>query len=493
MSTAGHTSLPHAGPGDAPTRVLSIEDSQVWAGGRYEPIAQIGRGGMAEVVLAMFHAGGGGRRLAVLKRIWPELASEPDFVRMFLDEARLSLLFSHPNVVQTHEVIVADTELAIAMEYLEGQPFGRVINRFRRTPNDLSLAMRLRIINGALAGLEHAHSLTGLDGKPMGVVHRDVSPQNLFVTYEGQVKLVDFGVAKTCAALYQTRPGTIKGKVAYMAPEQVRGAALDRRADLFSVGVILWEMLAGRRLWQGLPQVEIVDHLASARPMPPLPADPGIPAGLDAICARALEPDPDRRYQTAAEMEFDIECIIAGATDSHPRQLGKLLALAFADERRERQALIDRYLREDDGPGLTAARPTAISLPAEEPALPAPVAEPEPLEVSARDIVTTSPAASFWRRATAVSGLLAATLLGVVLGGWRVEAARRSAEAVSRGAAPAPIAGPAPTAGPMPASSAPPSPGARPAESPARRHHPRRQPAIDEDATLPPSVDLTER
>src|SRR3954451_21783110 len=212
---------------------------------RYEPIAQIGRGGIAEVLLAMMDSGSGARRLAVLKRIGPEFATDPDFVAMFLDEARLSLRLTHANVVQTYEVLVGDDELAIAMEYLDGQPLTRVLNRMLRGPGELGLPLRLRILTRVLAGLEHAHTLADLDGTPLGVVHRDVSPQNVFVTYDGQVKLVDFGIAKvaTAAAEEQTRPGVVKGRVSYMAPEQLRGGALDRRADLFSVGVMLWEAL----------------------------------------------------------------------------------------------------------------------------------------------------------------------------------------------------------------------------------------------------------
>jgi serine/threonine-protein kinase len=312
---------------------------------RYEPIAQIGRGGMAEVLLARVHAVGGVRRLAVLKRIWPELATDPDFVTMFLDEARLSLRLAHPNVVQTYEVITGGGELAIAMEYLDGQPLTRVLNRLLRGSGDLSLSLRLRILAHVLAGLEHAHTLTDVDGSPMGVVHRDVSPQNVFITYDGQVKLVDFGVAKTLAASHNTRPGTLKGKLAYMAPEQLQRVEIDRRADLFSVGVMLWEMLAARRMWHRMTEVEIVSHLAAGLPLPPLPPDAGRPPYLEAICARALDPDPTCRYATAAEMEMDIESVLVGTADSHIRNLGNVVSHAFATERAERQAVIESWAR----------------------------------------------------------------------------------------------------------------------------------------------------
>jgi eukaryotic-like serine/threonine-protein kinase len=377
------------------------------SGRRYEPIAQIGRGGMAEVLLTMVHAGGGIRRLEVLKRIWSELVTEPDFVSMFLDEARLSLRLNHANVVQTYEVLAGEGQLAIAMEYLDGQPLNRVLNRLLRGRSELSLPLRLRILTRVLAGLEYAHTLTDLDGSRLEVVHRDVSPQNVFVTYDGQVKLVDFGVAKTLAASHHTRPGTIKGKLAYMAPEQLQQPTVDRRADLFSVGVMLWEMVAGRRMWPGKTEVEIVGYLASGRPLPPLPLDSSLPTGLDAICERALDPDPDRRYQTAADMEMELEAVLAGSADSHARNLGKVVSLAFAAERVERQALIERSVRRTRqqvaAPSLSSVEPNEL------PAIDIPVADFEDV-TSVRQLapVDVMPRTPRLRRAIAVGGLAAA-------------------------------------------------------------------------------------
>jgi serine/threonine-protein kinase len=481
---------------------------------RYEPIAQIGRGGMAEVLLAMMDAGGGVRRLAVLKRMGPELASDPDFVEMFLDEARLSLRLSHANVVRTYEALVGDDELAIAMEYLDGQPLTRVLNRLLRGKSELALPLRLRILTSVLAGLEHAHTLTDLDGTPLGVVHRDVSPQNVFVTYDGQIKLVDFGVAKTAAASHQTRPGAIKGKLAYMAPEQLQCDAVDRRADIFSVGVMMWEMLAQRRLWQGKTEVEIVGHLASGRLMPPLPLLDDLPDELDAICMRALEPDPEHRYQTAAEMEADLERVLVGAADSHARNLGKVVAHAFAAERAERQAIIERCLHRDvDAPpeaeAIPIARPPASSgsLPTidivvadldedKTPVLPprvssvtsAVVAAPAELLVPPAHAPDPQRALRRWR-AAAVAGMVAtAAMLVVAVGLRRGPADRaapyRAATAVSLPVAPAPAATPA--ASDKGASARPQTSRAAHDESDRPRRH-RRQKVVDEDATLPPT------
>ena len=326
------------------------------SGPRYQPIAQIGRGGMAEVLLAMMDAGCGAKRLVVLKRIWPELATDPDFMTMFLDEARLSVRMNHPNVVRTYEVLTHGAEATIAMEYLDGQPLTRVMNRLRGT-DELSVPLRLRILMSVLAGLEHAHTLTDLEGKSLEVVHRDVSPHNVFVTYDGQVKLVDFGVAKTLAASHHTRPGALKGKLAYMAPEQLQPVEVDRRADLFSVGVMLWEMLAGKRMWQGMNEVQIVSQLAAGLPFPPLPLDAGIPPGLDSICEQALHPNPQYRYQTAAEMEEDLERVLIGSEDSHARNLGRVVSLAFAAERAERQGLIEASSRLEVGADIPMAPP----------------------------------------------------------------------------------------------------------------------------------------
>jgi serine/threonine-protein kinase len=469
---------------------------------------------MAEVLLTIAHAGGGVWRLEVLKRIWPELATDPDFVTMFLDEARLSLRLNHPNVVQTHEVLTGQGQLAIVMEYLDGQPLTRVLNRLLRGPTALSLALRLRILMRVLAGLEHAHTLTDLDGSPLGVVHRDVSPQNVFVTYDGQVKLVDFGVAKTLSASHHTRPGTIKGKLAYMAPEQLQNPVVDRRADIFAVGVMLWEMLACRRMWHRMTEVEIVGHLASGRPLPalPVPADGSLPGGLDEICVRALHTNPDRRYQTAVEMEMDLERALAGDADSHTRNLGKVVAMAFATERTERQTLIERCVRRSQQRRAVAAEPATGAHPEALPAFDVPVDDLDREGEDTRLLVppghATTPAAIWWRRAATALGGLAAVMI-VLLAVSRRHAPAPEQRAVpvqgtvaaiaprAPGTAPARAASSAPQAfellPPVARPAAPPSAGATPETGEHRHRRRHRAQSADDNATLPPSDADAER
>jgi len=311
---------------------------------RYRPIAAIGRGGMAEVLLTLMDAGGGVNKIVVLKRVWPDLATDNAFVAMFRDEARLSIRLNHPNVVDTYEVVEEDDRLALSMEYLHGQTLTALFNRLGG-PRELSLQLRLRILVEILAGLHYAHDLTDYGGNALGVVHRDVSPNNVFVTYDGQVKLMDFGVAKTEAAGQRTRPGGIAGKLAYLAPEYLRNDyAVDRRADVFTVGVMLWEMLSGRRLWNGKADAEIVHHLAAGQRMPDLPVDPNRPPVLSGICARALAVNPDERYATAGELEIDLRNVMVGAADSHARTLGRVVSNAFATARTEREQMIARAL-----------------------------------------------------------------------------------------------------------------------------------------------------
>ena len=310
---------------------------------RYLPMTQIGRGATAEVILAEMQMGDGVTSLVALKRLLPELAEDPEFVAMFQREGRLSVGMNHTNIVRTYESVQDAEGPVIAMEYLDGQPLARVLNRLMG-PNALDLSARLRALVDVLQALDYAHELRAPDGSPQGIVHRDVNPHNVFVTYDGVVKLLDFGVATSVTDSYFTRPGALRGKLAYLAPEQALGEVVDRRADVFSVGVMLWEMVTGRRMWQAMTETSIMRQLASGA-IPILPRDPSLPRGLSEICACALARSPQRRFTTADEFAAELRTALRTVGEGKRSHLGRVLTLAFAPERAARRTLIEEHRR----------------------------------------------------------------------------------------------------------------------------------------------------
>jgi serine/threonine protein kinase len=300
---------------------------------------------MGEVFLAVAHGVAGFTKLVVLKRARPDLADEPQVLAMFLDEARLAARLNHPNVVQTYEAGEEAGCFFIAMEYLDGQPLHRI--RARVGPRWFPLSMQIRILIEALAGLHYAHELADFDGTSLGVIHRDATPQNLFVTYDGQIKVVDFGIAKAASSTIKTRAGMIKGKVAYMAPEQTRSEPLDRRVDIFTVGVMLWEAIAGERMWKGVPNTEIIRRLAAGKLPSLLEAAPQADPELARICSRALASLPVERYVTAAEFQHGLErWLTEKGEDVTARAVGTFVAAHFEKDRAAVKAQLEEELRD---------------------------------------------------------------------------------------------------------------------------------------------------
>jgi serine/threonine-protein kinase len=313
--------------------------------GKYRLLAELGHGGTADVFLAVARGPGGFSKLVVIKRLRPNLVEEPEFVAMLVDEARLAGRLNHPNVIQTNEVAQVGNQYYIAMEYLEGQPLYRVLQRSARLQG-FPFSMHLRVIADALGGLHHAHELKDFDGTSLHVVHRDATPENIFVTYEGQVKVVDFGIAKAIGRSSETRTGIIKGKVAYMAPEQALGSEIDRRADVFSLGVMLWEAAVGRRMWKGVEDAAILRQLAEGKiPSSPRAVNPKVSKALDRIVRRAIATNASARYATTADFQQDLEQFIE--TEGHhiaSRQLGDFVADLFKDRRAQQRAVIEHQL-----------------------------------------------------------------------------------------------------------------------------------------------------
>jgi serine/threonine-protein kinase len=270
--------------------------------GRYEVAGRLAAGGMAEILLGRLVGPSGFERPVVIKRILPHLAQEGSFVSMFLDEARLAARIRHPNVVQVHELGVEDENLYLVMEYLEGENSAGVVRRGMITKRPTDFAMIAYVVAEACAGLHAAHELEDSDGSPLNLVHRDISPQNIFVTYAGSVKVLDFGIAKAADRITQTEAGQLKGKFEYMSPEQCRGRPIDRRSDIFALGIVLFELTTRKRLFKRSSKLAVLD--AVCRDPIPKPSEkvPDYPAPLEAVVLKALARDPDQRYASASEM-----------------------------------------------------------------------------------------------------------------------------------------------------------------------------------------------
>jgi serine/threonine protein kinase len=298
--------------------------------GRYVLLDQLATGGMAEIFLARDTAGGASKT-CVIKRVLPHLVEYPDFVQMFLDEARIAARLHHPGIVQILDLGRQGDDYFFAMEYLAGEDMAAVNWRCRQTRRPLPVEVAMRIASLAADALHHAHELAGEDGRPLHIVHRDVSPSNLFVTYDGLVKVLDFGIARAEQRLIETRTGRIKGKAGYLAPEQARGRPVDRRADVWALGVCLHEMIRGETLFSQETWLATLDAVTTA-PIPTLgELRPEVPPALDALMRRVLEREVERRLDTALALHHALEEILAGA---RPRpDLGAFLQTVFGAER----------------------------------------------------------------------------------------------------------------------------------------------------------------
>lgn len=330
--------------------------------GDYRLIASLGRGGMAEVFLAVRTGMVGFHKLVVIKRLRTDLTAQPHAAKyrtLLLDEARLAARLSHPNIVQTFEVGDHQGQPFLAMEYLDGQPLSHVVTQARRAGRPLPVELALQIVADALGALAYAHDLADFNGAPLRIVHRDVSPQNVFWTYDGEIKLVDFGVAKFALNSSETEAGVVKGKLTYMAPEQARGQPIDRRADLFVTGILLWELISGRRLLRARSQAASMQRLLF-EDLPSLSrVVPGIDPAIARICDRALERDLDRRYPEAGAMRADLEQVLAQRT---PRRddLAAFIQPLFARER----AAMAQHIRDavaGDGELVSLSAPDLLS------------------------------------------------------------------------------------------------------------------------------------
>ena len=302
---------------------------------------------MATVYLARLGGAGGFQRFVAIKRLHPHLAGDVEFIQMFLDEARLAARLHHPNVVPILEIGESPEGYYLVMEYIEGDTLARLLARSAQAGKPLPPKVAIRICLDTLAGLHQAHELTDDDGQPLGIVHRDVSPQNILVGVDGSARITDFGVARATTRLSTTRTGQLKGKLAYMAPEQARGKDIDRRADVFAMGIVVWESLGLKRLFKGEGEADTLNRVLY-EPVPKLrTANPTIPSELEAVVMKALEREPDARYATAAEFGDALEKVarslgILGSSKDLQAQLDAVMGTDISQQRDAVRAWIAR-------------------------------------------------------------------------------------------------------------------------------------------------------
>ncbi|MCP3161587.1 protein kinase domain-containing protein [Myxococcus qinghaiensis] len=325
--------------------------------GRYQLLKRLAMGGMAQLYLARQPGPEGFEKLVVVKRILPHLAENDDFVKMFLDEARIAARLNHANVVQIFDLGAQDDSFFIAMEYIHGEDMRRVWKQSEAVGQPIPVPLVCRILIEACSGLDYAHKRTDpTTGKPLDIVHRDVSPQNILVTFEGGVKVVDFGIAKAADQATVTRSGVLKGKYSYMSPEQAAGQRVDRRSDIFALGVVLYELLTSTRLFKRPSDIQTLAAVAECKVVPPSQASPRVPQDLDAIVLKALSKDPADRYQEAAHLQLALEdWLTERRLPSSTAHVGAYMKEIYA-ERLASEARSGELLTEDSDPASGSGR-----------------------------------------------------------------------------------------------------------------------------------------
>ncbi len=317
-------------------------DGSVKLIGRYAVCDAIGSGGMATIHIGRLLGPVGFSRTVAIKRMHPQLSADPEFVTMFLDEARVAARVQHANVVSTLDVVTAPGELLLVMEYVEGESFSRVLRTVGKKGVRLPLPIVGAIVSQALHGLHAVHEAKGEDQRPLGLIHRDVSPDNMLVGRDGMTRVLDFGIAKATEHGRRTQAGKIKGKVVYMAPEQMRGKDLDRRADLYAAASVLWEALTGERLVKGATEAEQIHHAVSLRAEPPSKIVPSLSREVDELVLKGLSVDPKQRFATGREMGIAVERVLGLAS---PATVAQLIEGMLGASLAKRAALVEHAMK----------------------------------------------------------------------------------------------------------------------------------------------------
>ncbi len=409
--------------------------------GRYTLFEQIGKGGMAQIYLARAETELGATRLSVVKQILPAFADDPRFAEMLIHEAKLAARLSHRRIVQVFELGRENEHLYIAMEYVEGFDLNSLLRQCTVQKIPLPAPHALGIVADVLEGLDYAHRRDDESGKPLCIVHRDVSPSNVLISYEGEVKLCDFGIAAANDLVKEEANEALKGKAGYMSPEHARGESIDARADVFAAGIILWELLAGRRLYRPKSEVPLVEQ-ARAAEIPALP-DKGVPnhAALETIVRRALAKDRDERYPSAGAMLRDLEGYLADSGMLASRlKLGEWIATSFGTGMVETRRASERRLPKSTPPPRSSERMRSASS-----SSPAIATAPEPAVKRAIDIPVSDGAIRAFKKELESPGRMTVepgSLAGAVLD---LSPSSRNPLAAPPSSAPSPTAPTAPT------------------------------------------------
>jgi serine/threonine protein kinase/Flp pilus assembly protein TadD len=385
--------------------------------GEYRLVARIATGGMAELYLGRREGPAGFRKTVAIKRLLPHLTREPQVVQMFLNEARIASRFEHPNIVQVFDLGQAGNDYFMAMEFLDGRTLAEVLEASHARGELVPLGIAVRVLADALAGLHYAHEARDDGGQLLGVVHRDFNPANVFVTYDGRVKVLDFGIAKIQSLSQQSEPGVLRGKYYYMSPEMVTGQPIDRRADIFATGVMLYEILAGKLPFQANDVRTLVTAIAVAKVSAPSTVDEGVPPALDALCLKLLRKDPVGRPADADSVRLGLEKFLTDANQAigAPELAGYMVRLFPETDPNRRKIAELRSL--DPTPGGIAMRALGTAPPAGQ-RLPPPAPPPSPspsgppaVEPRASPAVSADKPARRWATAVVVP-LIVGTLGG---------------------------------------------------------------------------------
>ena len=312
--------------------------------GKYYLLERINVGGMAEVFRAKAFGVEGFERLVAVKRILPNIAEDKEFIRMFIEEAKLAVQLNHANIAQIFDLGVVDTSYYIALEHVHGRDLRGIFDRCRNGGEAMPVAQSCFVVMKMCEGLDYAHNKRDQSGRELALVHRDVSPQNVLVSFEGEVKVIDFGIAKAAGKGSKTQAGILKGKFGYMSPEQVRGLPIDRRSDVFSCGIVLYELLTGERLFVGESDFSTLEKVRNVEILPPSTYNRKIPDELERIVLKALAKDVDDRYQNAIDLHDELQAFVYTAGEFYSRKdLAGWMKKMFGKEIDEESAKLESY------------------------------------------------------------------------------------------------------------------------------------------------------